>query len=142
MAASSVPITGDTGRIKLSLSGAATSLIQFNSWSLNPKAENKSTRAYDDVSGWERNTEATLKMWDGSLEGSFVQSQYDALFAKLGARVAAEFITQRDDAAAEYGYEGDIIITGLPIKHAVGEIVTVSVEFKGDGELAVLNAIP
>ena len=61
MAAETGPITGDTGRIKLALAGvAAVSLIQFNSWSLNPKAENKSTRAYDDVSGWERNTEASL----------------------------------------------------------------------------------
>lgn len=141
MAAENRPITGDTGRIKMALAGAAAaSLFQFSAWNLNPKAENKSTRAYDDVSGWERNTEATLKMWDGSAEANFVQSQYDALFAKLGLRVKAEFVTQKDAGGVEYGYEGEIIITELPIKHQVGEIVTCSVTFKGDGPLAVLSA--
>ncbi len=150
MAAATVPITGDTGRIKLALSGgAAVSLVQFTSWKINPKAENKSTRAYDDAGGWEKNTEASLKMWDGTLEGSFVQAQYDALFAKLGFRVPAEFVTQTDNVdpdgagaltGTEYGYKGNIIITGLPISHQVGEIVTVSLEFKGDGVLGYLNA--
>lgn len=145
MAASTVPITGDTGRITF----AGSSLVQFFSWKINPKAETKQTRAYDDVQGWERSTEATLKMWDGSAEGNYVMSQYDTLFAQLGKKVAATFITQRDtvdpdttgpNVGTEYGYSGEIILVGMPISHSVGEIVTVSLEFKGTGPLAVFSA--
>jgi hypothetical protein len=141
MAASTTPITGDTGRIKLD----ATSLVQFFSWSVNPKAEVKTTRAYDDVQGWERSTEATLKMWDGTCEGNFVRSQYDALLADLGRKLPAVFVTETDEVdpdatgpatGTEYGYAGDIIIVSLPIKHQVGEIVTCSLEFKGTGPFA------
>lgn len=145
MAASLVPITGDTGRLVID----DATVAQFFSWKLNPKAETKSTRAYDDVQGWERSTEATLKMYDGSAEGNYVRAAYDALFAKLGLKLEAKFVTQRDttdpDAAGpqtgtEYGYEGEIILTGMPISHAVGEIVTVSLEFKGTGPLAIWSA--
>jgi len=145
MAAATEPITGDTGRIIVD--GAI--IAQFFSWKLNPKAETKSTRAYDDPGGWERNSEATLKMYDGSAEGNYVMAQYDSLFVKLGKKVAVKFVTQRDavdpDAAGvnvgtEYGYSGDVILVGMPISHQVGEIVTVSLEFKGTGVLALYNA--
>ena len=135
MPAATAPITGDTGRIKLDDS----SLVQFNKWSFSAKAETKSTRAYDNLAGWEESTEATLKMWDGSFSGQFVQSQFDTLLAKLGTKVAGEFVTQSTGAGAgEFGYGGDIILSDVSIEHQVGEIVTAAVTFKGTGPVAPL----
>lgn len=133
MPAATVPITGDTGRIKFD----DTSLVQFNQFSIEASAETKETVAYDDVQGWALSTEATMKRWNGSASGSFTQDQYTTLLNKLGVYVDGEFITQSSGVGTgEYGYGGQLVIENVSMEHQVGEIVTASITFKGTGPLA------
>ena len=127
-------IAGAKGSIKV---GATPSVVtDMNSWKLTIKNNLEDTTSFDD-NGWE-SSQATVKAWEGSIEGSWNMDDttgQKALQAALiaGTPIAMELFTDKADIAA--AYEGNALIESLEVDTSVKGIIKVSIKFKGTGAL-------
>lgn len=116
-------ITGKDGSVAV----GATNVTQITSWSISIEAD---TLEYTNFGsqGWKENM-GSLKSWSGSCEG-FAGGNDDTLLS-VGSEVSLVLF----EGTGGTTYTGSAIVTSKSVDASTAELVTVSFDFTGSGEL-------
>lgn len=117
-------ITGKDGSVAV----GANNVTSVTSWSISIEAD---TLEYTNFGsdGWKENM-GSLKSWSGSIEG-FAETAQEATIA-VGAEVA---VTLVEGGTGSTTYTGNAIVTSKSVDASTAELVTVSFDLTGSGEL-------
>lgn len=130
-------LMGKDGTVKI----GANTVGYIDSWNINADAGSAEVTAYGDK---DRQYIYTLKGWSGTLSGTLdmadaqqltLADQFDSAHALAVA--ALRFYTTT--GVTTY-WSGNAYMTGLTVNSAVGDKVSVSINFQGDGNLSYTTA--
>jgi len=130
---------GREGSLKYGVVGSGTAVQQVSDWKIDSSMEILDGTSLGDTS---KVKVTGLGDWKGSFSAFFdnqsVNTQQAALIA---AALAGTLLTGATSVtfyltAAKYFY-GDIIITGMSVTVAVGDLVKIAFTFEGSGPLAL-----
>ena len=116
-------ITGKDG----SVSVGATNVTQISSWSISIEADTLEYTSFDS-GGW-KDMMGSLKSWSGSCEG-FAGGNDSTLLA-VGTEVQLVLV----EGTGGTTYTGNAIVTSKSVDASTAELVTVSFDFTGSGEV-------
>ena len=126
-------IAGKSGKLSIGTSDPVT-VIGIKNWSLDLSLDTLETTALGD--DWKKYITG-LKEWTASAEGDFAvqnaeSGQEDLQNAYInGTEVTANFYVNDTNF-----YTGTAIINSLSIEDPVDDVVSISIEFTGSGELS------
>lgn len=130
-------ITGEKAVVKIKTGvGVAAIVKEMNSWELNIKADTVDTTSFDSE-GWAEN-EASLKLWDCSLEGFYNSTDTTGQKAIMSAMLKHEKIDIElyfDKASETADFTGKVLITDFKTGAKVKDGVSVSYSCTGSGAL-------
>ena len=118
-------ITGKDGSVAV----AGDNVTMITSWSISIEADTLEFTNFGSA-GWKENM-GSLKSWSGSIEG-FADTAQTATLA-VGTTVSVVLV---EGGAGSTTYTGDAIVTSQSVDASTAELVTVSFDFTGSGELA------
>lgn len=130
-------LMGKDGTVKI----GANTVGFIDTWNINADAGSAEVTAYGDK---DRQYIYTLKGWSGTLSGTLdmadaqqltLADQFDS--AHTLAVAALRFYTTT--GVTTYWY-GNAYMTGITVNSAVGDKVSVSINFQGDGNLSYTTA--
>ena len=116
-------ITGKDG----SVSVGTTNVTQISSWSISIEADTLEYTSFDS-GGW-KDMMGSLKSWSGSCEG-FAGGNDSKLLA-VGTEVQLVLV----EGTGGTTYTGNAIVTSKSVDASTAELVTVSFDFTGSGEV-------
>lgn len=131
-------ITGKDGNVAVDTDTAAdgtptyVNVLQITSWSISIEADTLEFTSFDS-GGWKEN-KGSLKSWSGSIEG-FADSTSTA---KLNDIETGDTIwIQLDEGGTGSGrYSGLAVVTAKNVESSTAELVSVSFDVTGTGQLA------
>ena len=118
-------ITGKDGSVAV----AGDNVTMITSWSISIEADTLEFTNFGS-GGWKENM-GSLKSWSGSIEG-FADTAQTATLA-VGTTVAVVLV---EGGTGSTTYTGNAIVTSQSVDASTAELVTVSFDFTGSGELA------
>ena len=118
-------ITGKDGSVAV----AGDNVTMITSWSISIEADTLEFTNFGSA-GWKENM-GSLKSWSGSIEG-FADTAQTATLA-VGTTVAVVLV---EGGTGSTTYTGNAIVTSQSVDASTAELVTVSFDFTGSGELA------
>lgn len=121
-------ITGKDGSVAVGAVGAEVNVTMITSWSISIEAD---TLEYTNFGsqGWKENM-GSLKSWSGSIEGFADTTQ--AATIEVGSEVSVVLV---EGGVGSTTYTGDAIVTSKSVDASTAELVTVSFDLTGSGEL-------
>ena len=117
-------IKGKDGSVLYRSGGTAQNVTQITSWSVSVEADTLEFTSFDS-DGWKQNM-GSLKSWSGSLEG-FEESSGSVL--STGATIDLQL------SDGTNFYYGQAVVTSKSVDASTAELVTVSYDFTGTGDL-------
>lgn len=122
-------IAGKLGKVMI----AENKVLGIKNWSLELSIDNLETTELG--SDW-KSYISGLKEWSASSEGDYaVSTDTTGQQALQDAYLAGTEVTVKLYVDATHYYTGKAIVTSLSIEDPVDDIVTISIEFTGNGEL-------
>ena len=121
-------ITGKDGSVAVGSAGSEVNVSQVTSWSISIEADTLEFTNFDS-SGWKEN-KGSLKSWSGSLEGIADTAQTATL--DLGSTVSVVLV---EGGSGSKTYTGEAVITSKNVESSTAELVTLSIDITGTGEL-------
>ena len=123
-------VAGKDGSVKFDNSGVA----EMRSWSLNPTADEIDTSNFD--SGQWKEYMGGLKEWTCATEGNLVKGHVAGVVNKLGEIATVELKVSATDGALTFS--GQAFITSVDIDVPVDDKASISMDFRGTGELTAV----
>jgi len=121
---------GKKGKVMLGVNAVSA----LNNWSLELGLDTLETTAFGDE--W-KNFIAGLKEWSASAEGAYnVHTDTDGQAALQNAFLNGTEVDLKLYVNSTNYYGGQAIISSLSVEDPVDDIVTISIEFQGNGALA------
>jgi predicted secreted protein len=121
-------ITGKDGSVAVGSAGSEVNVSQVTSWSISIEADTLEFTNFDSA-GWKEN-KGSLKSWSGSLEGFADTAQTATL--DLGSTVSVVLV---EGGSGSKTYTGEAVITSKNVSSSTAELVTLSIDITGTGEL-------
>jgi hypothetical protein len=122
-------ITGKDGSVAVGPEGAEVNVTKITSWSISIEADTLEFTNFGSQ-GWKENM-GSLKSWSGSIEG-FADTAQTATIA-VGTTVSVVLV---EGGAGSSTYTGDAIVTSKSVDSSTAELVSISFDFTGSGQLA------
>lgn len=122
-------ITGKDGSVAVGSSGSEVNVTKITSWSISIEADTLEFTNFGS-GGWKENM-GSLKSWSGSIEG-FADTAQTATIA-VGATVSVVLV---EGGSGSSTYTGDAIVTSKSVDSSTAELVSISFDFTGSGQLA------
>lgn len=128
-------IKGKNGVVRVDVdgteAGSGVNLVSVTSWSATLEADTLETTSFGNA-GWKTYTPSMLS-WSGSFEG-FMDTGNTAAY-EVGDKIEVS-LEMKDDSASpiENIISGMVVVTSKSIEVSSADLVTVSVDFTGDGE--------
>jgi hypothetical protein len=128
-------IKGKNGVVRVDVdgagAGAGVNLVSVTSWSATLEADTLETTAFGNA-GWKTFCPSMLS-WSGSFEG-FMDTT-NTLSYEVGDKIEVS-LEMSDDSSSpiENIISGMVVVTSKSIEVSSADLVTVSVDFTGDGE--------
>ena len=122
-------ITGKDGSVAVGPEGAEVNVTKITSWSISIEADTLEFTNFGSQ-GWKENM-GSLKSWSGSIEG-FADTAQTATIA-VGTTVSVVLV---EGGAGSGTYTGDAIVTSKSVDSSTAELVSISFDFTGSGQLA------
>lgn len=128
-------IKGKNGVVRYDADGdgatAGVNLVSVTSWDATLEADTLETTAFGNA-GW-KTFVSSMQSWSGSFEGFMDTSNTTAI--NVGDKVEVS-LEMSDDSSTpvENIISGSVVITSKTIEVSTAELVTVTVEFQGDGD--------
>ena len=138
-------ITGKDGNVAIQTDASGENpgvtwenVLQITSWSISIEADTLEFTSFDS-GGWKEN-KGSLLSWSGSIEGFADSSSANP----LNDIVAGETIwVQLDEGGAGSGrYYGKAVVTSKNVSSSTAELVSVSLDVTGTGELDMDGTVP
>ena len=122
-------ITGKDGSVAVGSAGSEVNVTKITSWSISVEADTLEFTNFGS-GGWKENM-GSLKSWSGSIEG-FADTAQTATIA-VGTTVSVVLV---EGGAGSSTYTGDAIVTSKSVDSSTAELVSISFDFTGSGQLA------
>jgi predicted secreted protein len=126
-------VAGKNGRVEIGDGSNTKQIIGIKNWSLELSLETLETTALGD--DWKKYITG-LKEWTASSEGDYnVPQDTDGQEALQQAFLSGSIVTLKLYVDADNYYTGTAYINSLSIEDPVDDVVSISIEFTGAGEL-------
>lgn len=128
-------IKGKNGVVRYDADGAGAgsgvNLVSVTSWDATLEADTLETTAFGNA-GW-KTFVSSMQSWSGSFEGFMDTSNTTAI--NVGDKVEVS-LEMSDDSATpvENIISGSVVITSKSIEVSTDQLVTITVDFQGDGD--------
>jgi TP901-1 family phage major tail protein len=126
-------IAGKKGKVAIGTDDPVT-VVGIKNWSLELSSDTLETTALGD--DW-KNYITGLMEWTASSEGDYsVETDAEGQAALQEAFLAGETVDLKLYVDDTHYYSGEAIINSLSIEDPVDDVVNISIEFTGNGELS------
>lgn len=125
-------IAGKNGKLQIGSTTPAT-VVGIKSWSLDLSLDTLETTALGD--DWKKYITG-LKEWTASADGDFnIHTDTTGQEALQNAFISGEEVSCSFFVDDTHAYKGNAVIASLSVEDPVDDVVSVSIEFTGSGEL-------
>lgn len=126
-------IAGKNGRVEIGSGSTSKSVVGIKNWSLELSLETLETTALGD--DW-KNYITGLKEWTASSEGDYsVPKDTEGQETLQNAFLSGTTVSLKLYVNGSSYYGGTAIINSMSIEDPVDDVVSISIEFTGNGEL-------
>ena len=126
-------IKGKNGVVRVDVdrdgAGVGVNLVSVTSWSATLEADTLETTSFGN-NGWKTYV-SSMQSWSGSFEGYMDSSNTTTI--NVGDKVEVS-LEMSDDLGTENIISGTVVVTSKSIDVSTAELVTISVDFQGDGD--------